>query len=115
VSNSLDFHFEKIRFSVIRSTQKESKSSLMQAALVLGNATSTVKHPSLENLKLLVCQPVLADGKTPDGPPLIAVDQLGAGHGEIVMLTSDGGAIRESFGIENSPIRWSVLGLIDFT
>lgn len=86
---------------------------IMQSALVLGNATSTVKHPSLENLKLLVCQPLQADGKTPDGPPLIAVDHLGAGRGETVMLTSDGGAVRETFGVENSPIRWSVLGLID--
>jgi ethanolamine utilization protein EutN len=85
----------------------------MQSALVLGNATSTVKHPSLDNLKLLVCQPMQADGKSPDGPPLIAVDHLGAGQGEMVMLTSDGGAVREIFGVENSPIRWSVLGLID--
>ena len=85
----------------------------MQSALVLGNATSTVKHPSLENLKLLVCQPMQSDGSTPDGPPLVAVDHLGAGRGDTVMLTSDGGAVRETFCVENSPIRWSVLGLID--
>jgi len=85
----------------------------MQSALVVGNATSTVKHPSLENLKLLVCQPLQADGKSTDGPPLIAVDQLGAGRGETVMLTSDGSTIRDTFGVENSPIRWSVLGLVD--
>ncbi len=85
----------------------------MQAAIVLGNATSTVKHPSLENLKLLICQPLQTDGKTPDGSPLIAVDLLGAGRGETVMLTSDGSTIRDAFGVENSPIRWSVLGLID--
>jgi len=85
----------------------------MQSALVVGNATSTVKHPSLENLKLLVCQPLQADGKSADGPPLIAVDQLDAGRGETVMLTSDGSTIRDTFGVENSPIRWSVLGLVD--
>ena len=85
----------------------------MQSALVLGNATSTVKHPSLENLKLLVCQPMQSDGSTPDGPPLVAVDHLGAGRGDTVMLTSDGGAVRETFRVENSPIRWSVLGLLD--
>jgi ethanolamine utilization protein EutN len=87
----------------------------MQAALVLGNATSTVKHPSLENLKLLVCQPMASDGVTHDGPPLLAVDHLGAGAGERVMLTSDGGAVKEIFGVENSPIRWAVLGLLDRT
>ncbi|MEQ1826656.1 MAG: EutN/CcmL family microcompartment protein [Pirellula sp.] len=85
----------------------------MQSALVIGNATSTVKHPTLENLKLLVCQPLLADGSSFDGPPLIAVDHLRAGAGETVMLTSDGGAVREIFGVEASPIRWAVLGLID--
>jgi ethanolamine utilization protein EutN len=85
----------------------------MQTALVLGNATSTVKHSTLENLKLLVCQPLQSDGRSPDGPPLLAVDHLGAGAGETVMLTSDGGAVREIFGVENSPIRWAVLGLVD--
>ena len=85
----------------------------MQSALVLGNATSTVKHASLENLKLLVCQPMQSDGKTADGPPLIAVDQLGAGRGETVMLTSDGSTIRDTYGVQNSPIRWSVLGIVD--
>ncbi len=84
----------------------------MQTAQVLGNATSTVKHKSLDNLKLLVVQPLGADGG-PDGSPLLAVDYLGAGMGETVMLTSDGGAVRDVFGIENSPIRWAVLGLID--
>jgi ethanolamine utilization protein EutN len=85
----------------------------MQSAIVLGNAVSTVKHRSLENLKLLVCQPLAADGRTPDGVPVLAVDHLGAGTGETVMLTSDGGAVRELYGLENSPIRWTVLGLID--
>jgi ethanolamine utilization protein EutN len=85
----------------------------MQSALVLGNAISTVKHRSLENLKLLVCQPFGADGCTRDGGPLLAVDQLGAGAGDWVLLTSDGGVVRERFGVENSPIRWTVLGLLD--
>ncbi len=85
----------------------------MQAARVLGNATSTVKHRTLDNLKLLVCQPLLADGKSADGVPLLVVDRFGAGAGELVMLTSDGSAIREMFGVENSPIRWAVLGILD--
>jgi ethanolamine utilization protein EutN len=86
---------------------------LMQSALVLGNAISTVKHPSLDNLKLLVCQPLAADRRSRDGAPLLAVDHLGAGAGDMVMITSDGGAVRELYGLENSPIRWAVLGLID--
>ena len=85
----------------------------MQSALVVGHGTSTVKHPTLDNLKLLIVQPLMADGIRPDGPPLVAVDRMGAGVGESVMLTSDGSAIRDMFGVENAPIRWAVLGVID--
>ena len=86
---------------------------LMQVALVVGHANATVKHPSLSGKKLLLTQPLLADGVRVDGPPLLAIDRMGAGPGDRVMLTSDGAAIREQFGVENSPIRWSVLGIVD--
>ena len=85
----------------------------MQLALVVGHASSTVKHPSLQSQKLLVTQPLMADGNSPDGAPLLAVDCLGAGIGQKVILTSDGRAVREIFGLENSPIRWVVLGIAD--
>ena len=85
----------------------------MQVALVVGHAHATVKHPTLAGQKLLLTLPLLADGERADGPPLLAVDRLGAGPGDRVMLTSDGAAIRELFGAENSPIRWAVLGIVD--
>jgi ethanolamine utilization protein EutN len=85
----------------------------MQIALVVGNANSTVKHPTLESKKMLITQPLMADGRSPDGPPLISVDRIGAGIGERVLLTSDGKAIRDMFAVENSPIRWAVLGIVD--
>lgn len=85
----------------------------MQVALVVGHAHATVKHPSMHSHKLLVTQPLAADGVSADGPPLLAVDRRGAGAGDRVMLTSDGAAIREIFGVQNSPIRWAVLGIVD--
>jgi ethanolamine utilization protein EutN len=85
----------------------------MQVALVVGHTHATVKHPTLTSHKLLVTQPLLADGVTVDGPPMLAVDRMGAGPGDRVMLTSDGAAIREMFGVENSPIRWAVMGIVD--
>lgn len=48
----------------------------MQLAIVLGNAISTVKHRSLDNVKLLVCQPIAADGASRDGAPVIVADYL---------------------------------------
>lgn len=79
---------------------------------VLGNATSTVKHPSMRGWKLLVVQPLMADG-SPDGDPLVAVDSLGAGTEEIVMITSDGKSTSELMGADNTPVRWAVIGLAD--
>ncbi|MFM8570243.1 MAG: EutN/CcmL family microcompartment protein [Pirellula sp.] len=85
----------------------------MQVALVLGNAISTVKHRSLDNVKLLVCQPLAADGESRDGGPVIVADYMGAGAGQRVIITSDGAAVRELYGLQNSPLRWTVMGLVD--
>lgn len=85
----------------------------MQVGKVIGTATSTVKHPSMEGWKLLVVQPYMTDGKTPDGDPQLAVDALGAGRGERVILSSDGRGTRELLGSDTTPVRWSVIGIAD--
>lgn len=85
----------------------------MQTGLVVGTATSTVKHASLNGAKLLVVQMLLADGRSGDGEPVLAVDRLGAGIGETVLVTSDGKFTRELLGSENTPVRWSVMGIPD--
>ena len=85
----------------------------MQMAQVLGTATSTVKHPSLTGSKLLVVQPYGVDGQTPDGLPLLAVDGVGAGEGECVMITSDGRAARDMLDADATPVRWTVIGIQD--
>ena len=80
---------------------------------VMGTATSVVKHPTLQGWKLLVVQPLGADGQTPDGDPWLAVDPLGAGRGASVLLTSDGRATRERMASDNTPVRWLVMGIRD--
>lgn len=84
----------------------------MQTALVIGTATSTVKHPSMQGCKLLIVQPRLASGQ-PDGDPLLAVDALGAGIGEEVIITSDGRGARELLRSETTPVRWTTIGIQD--
>ena len=84
----------------------------MQIATVVGTATTTVRHGSLDGRKLLVVQPKLVDGN-PDGDPLLAVDSIGAGVGERVVITSDGRAAREFLGVEATPVRWTVVGIED--
>ena len=79
---------------------------------VIGTATSTVKHPSMQGWKLLLVQPL--DGESqPKGDPVLAVDTLGAGTSEEVILTSDGKTARQLLGDNTTPVRWSVVGLPD--
>ncbi|HVX14444.1 MAG TPA: EutN/CcmL family microcompartment protein [Pirellulales bacterium] len=85
----------------------------MQLGTVVGTATSTVKHASMAGAKLLVVQLLAADGRSPDGEPVLAVDRLGAGRGERVVLTSDGQAVKEMLKSDATPVRWSVLGIPD--
>jgi ethanolamine utilization protein EutN len=80
---------------------------------VMGSATATVKHPSMEGWKLLLVKAQQADGRAIEGDPILVVDSLGAGKGELVMITSDGIGARELLHGPNSPVRWSVLGICD--
>lgn len=80
---------------------------------VIGIATSTVKHATLERQKLLVIQPSMADGETPDGDPVLAIDTIGAGRGDRVVISSDGRYARELVSAKATPIRWSVIGIDD--
>jgi ethanolamine utilization protein EutN len=84
----------------------------MQLGRVVGHAVSTVKHPTLSGWRLLLVQPLTQDGKE-DGEPLLAIDRLGAGASQQVILSNDGAGAREWVGSKNSPARWMVLGVCD--
>jgi ethanolamine utilization protein EutN len=84
----------------------------MQKARVMGQGIATMKHPSLQGWRLLLVQPLGADG-TLDGEPLLAVDCFGAGLCDYVLISNDGAAAREMVGSKNSPVRWTVLGVCD--
>ena len=85
----------------------------MQVAKVIGSATATIKHSSLVGWKLLVVQTLAADGDSPDGDPVLAVDALGAAVGQQVMISSDGQGTRELIGDDQTPVRWTILGICD--
>lgn len=85
----------------------------MQLGLVVGTATATVKHSTLTGWKLLVIQPLMADGQKSDGDPQLVIDNLGAGSGQRVIMNSEGRATREMMKTEMAPVRWTVMGIID--
>lgn len=72
---------------------------------VIGSATATVKHPSMNGWKLLVVRT--------EAEPVLAIDRLGAGRGDEVIISSDGKFTSEQIGTPNTPVRWSVIGIID--
>ncbi len=84
----------------------------MQIARVQGRATATVKHASLDGTRLLICQMLDASG-APVGDPVLAVDDLGAGAGDRVVLTSDGLGLRAKLEDNTTPGRWWTLGIVD--
>jgi microcompartment protein CcmK/EutM len=84
----------------------------MQIARVVGQAISTMKHPTFQGWRLLVAQMLTADGKE-DGEPIIVVDNLGAGMNDLVIVTNDGAGTRKLMGAKNTPARWMVLGIRD--
>ena len=85
----------------------------MQIGRVIGVATASLKHESMKGQKLLLVQPQMADGTTPDGDPILAVDGVGAGSGETVIITSDGRGARELLKAAATPVRWTIIGIRD--
>ncbi|MFO0917000.1 MAG: EutN/CcmL family microcompartment protein [Planctomycetaceae bacterium] len=84
----------------------------MQLGKVIGRATSTVKHPTMNGWRLLLAQPLLRDGQA-DGAPQLVLDHLGAGRGDTVILSSDGKSARDLVGTDQTPVRWTVMGIVD--
>ena len=83
----------------------------MQIARVIGNVVSTIKNESLNARKLLIVQTLDADLK-PIGKPLVALDSVGAGVGELVFWCR-GKEASFPFKRENTPTDCTIVGIID--
>lgn len=83
----------------------------MRIARVVGSAVSTVKEPSLVGHKLLLVREA-DEGNTVTGPVFVAVDLVGAGTGELV-LVSEGSAARRSTTTSGQPVDAVIMGILD--
>jgi len=81
-------------------------------AKIIGEVVSTVKHPSLDGRKLLVIQRLDTERK-PVGDSLLAVDSVGAGVGEVVLVVDEGSSAALVTGLDDPPIRTVIVGVID--
>ena len=83
----------------------------MQIARVIGDVVATRKDPAFEGIKLLLVQPLTADGADV-GRPLVAVDSVGAGVGERVFFVRGKEASFPFYPIE-VPADAGIVGIVD--
>jgi microcompartment protein CcmK/EutM len=83
----------------------------MQLAKVVGDVVVTRKDESLTGVKLMVLQPIGADGSNV-GRTLIAVDAVGAGVGETVFFVRGKEASFPFFPTE-VPADAGIVGIVD--
>lgn len=85
----------------------------MILARVIGTVVATRKEERLVGAKLLIVQPVATlDPGRDDGKPLVAIDAVGAGPGEIVMVCS-GSSARQTARTKDSPVDAVIMAIVD--
>ncbi|MFN2404456.1 MAG: EutN/CcmL family microcompartment protein [Pyrinomonadaceae bacterium] len=83
----------------------------MQLARVIGTVVATVKNDSLAGRKLLVVQ-TLDRNLESTGKPMVAVDAIGAGVGELVFWCR-GKEASFPFKREDTPTDCTIIGIVD--
>lgn len=84
----------------------------MILARVTGTVVSTIHHPVVDGRKLLLAERLDSNGK-PTGGYLIAMDTIGAGSGETVLILDEGTGARQILGDSNAPVRSVIVGIVD--
>lgn len=84
----------------------------MQIARVKGNIVSTNKTEKLQGLKLLIVVPINISTFKEEGQPVVAIDTVGSGIGEVVMLCG-GSSSRQTALTENKPSDMAIIGIVD--
>jgi ethanolamine utilization protein EutN len=84
----------------------------MRLCRVKGTVVATAKHPVYVGRKLLVVQPVDAEGND-QGHSFLAVDRVQAGEGDLVLVNSEGNGARQLIPIEKLPIRSLIVAIVD--
>ena len=84
----------------------------MQICRVVGTVVSTQKHRKFEGAKLMLVQPLNIDD-TPRGTALLAIDGVGAGVDEKVLVVLEGRAAGEALGKKAAPVDAAIIAIVD--
>lgn len=79
---------------------------------VSGAIHSTINHDFYNNHRLLIVDKLDPSGET-TGKYLIAVDTVGAGAGETVLIIDEGNSARQIIKDDTAPLRSIIVGIID--
>ena len=84
----------------------------MFLARVVGNVVSTRKNEKLTGTKLLVVEPVDFEKQKGQGKQLVAIDSVGAGEDEVVLVVQ-GSSARLTETTQNSPVDATIVAIVD--
>lgn len=84
----------------------------MIACRVVGTVVCTRKDEKLVGSKLQIVEPISLADQSADGKPLVAVDTVGAGEGEIVLVVS-GSSARQTSRTQNTPVDAVIMAIVD--
>lgn len=84
----------------------------MILAKVIGTVVCTHKDARLEGSKLQLVEPVSIATLKADGKAYVAVDTVGAGVGEIVLVVA-GSSARQTDKTTNTPVDAVIMGIVD--
>ena len=80
---------------------------------VCGTVVSTMQHPFYQGKKQLIVRACTPDGEFDGDRYVVAVDLVGAGVGELVIVEDEGNSARQLMGVTNAPVRSVILGIVD--
>ena len=80
---------------------------------VCGTVVSTVQHPFYQGKKQLIVRFITPDGAFDGDRYVIAVDLVGAGVGETVLVEDEGNSARQLLDAKDAPVRSVIVGIVD--
>lgn len=87
----------------------------MMLGRVCGTVVATVQHPFYQGRKQLIVRACKPDGAFDGERYVIAVDLVGAGVGQTVLVEDEGNSARQLLGEPMGPVRSVILGIVDET
>ena len=93
---------------------KEHKGLRMVLGKVVGTIVTTISHPHYKNRRLLVVQPLVLDGDSPESnEDFIALDNTQAGIGDTVLVNREGNGARQALKIPDGAVISVIVGIVD--